>query len=89
MSLTKNIITDKVESVDTELGWHNVQVREAHIIIENGKEISRSNHRYLIHPTDDWSSYPSEVQAICNVVHTTERQNAYTNYMNSSPEDDS
>ena len=42
MNHSKNVITDKIEMVDTELGWQVVQVREAHIILEDGVEISES-----------------------------------------------
>ena len=41
MTLSKNVITDKIEMVDTELGWQVVQVREAHIILEDGVEFQK------------------------------------------------
>jgi len=89
MSLSKTVTTDKIEMVDTGLGWSVVQVREAHIITENGQEISRSNHRYSINPTDSWSEMPADVQAICSAVHTSARQTAYSNYMaNNTPVDE-
>ena len=89
MALTKTVTTDKIETVDTGLGWHVVQVREAHVISEDGVEVSRTNRRYSINPTDTWTSYPADVQAICTAMHTTDRQSAYTTYMsNTGPEDD-
>ena len=36
MTLSKNVITRVKQMVDTELGWQVVQVREAHIILEDG-----------------------------------------------------
>lgn len=78
MSLTKTSILDKIEMFDTGRGWHIVQCRRADIISENGEEISRSYHRYCINPDADWSSEPEQVQAICNVAHTTDEIAAFT-----------
>ena len=88
MTLSKNVITDKIEMVDTELGWQVVQVREAHIILEDGVEVSRKFFRYSVNPTDDWSSYPADVQAICAVAHTNDRKEAYAAYLNDDGESD-
>ena len=68
MTLSKNVITDKIEMVDTELGWQVVQVREAHIIpFEAVLTFLARMPRYAVNPTDDWSqSYPANVQAICD-----------------------
>ena len=67
MSLTKEVTADKIEVVATEDG-HVVQVRTATRIVEDGAVISQSYHRHVISPGDDWSSEPSNVQAICNAV---------------------
>jgi archaellum component FlaF (FlaF/FlaG flagellin family) len=67
MSLTKEVTADKIEVVATEDG-HVVQVRTATRIIEDGAVISQSYHRHVINSGDDWSSEPSNVQAICNAV---------------------
>ena len=67
MSLTKEVIADKIEVVATEDG-HVVQVRTATRIVEDGAVISQSYHRHVINSGDDWSSEPSNVQAICNAV---------------------
>jgi|TARA_R100000149_G_scaffold41664_1_gene16170 hypothetical protein len=88
MTLSKNVITDKIEMVDTGLGWHIVQVREAHVITEDGVEVSRTNRRYSINPTDSWTSYPADVQSICAVAHTDARKAAYTAYLNDDGEGD-
>jgi hypothetical protein len=56
-----------------------VQVRTATVITEDGTELSRNFHRHVVAPSDDWSSEDSEVQAICNAVHTTARITAYNN----------
>jgi len=67
MSLTKEVLADKIEVVATEDG-HVVQVRTATRIVEDGAVISQSYHRHVIQSGDDYSSEPSNVQAICNAV---------------------
>ena len=67
MSLTKTVTADKIEVVATEDG-SVVQVRTATKIVEDGAVISQSYHRHVINSGDDWSSEPSNVQAICNAV---------------------
>ena len=67
MSLTKEVTADKIEVVATEDG-HVVQVRTATKVLEDGAVISQSYHRHVINSGDDWSSEPSNVQAICNAV---------------------
>ena len=67
MSLTKEVTADKIEVVTTE-GGSVVQVRTATRIVEDGAVISQSYHRHVINSGDDWSSEPSNVQAICNAV---------------------
>ena len=67
MSLTKETVADKIEVVATEDGFV-VQVRTATRIVEDGAVISQSYHRHVINSGDDWSSEPSNVQAICNAV---------------------
>jgi len=67
MSLTKETVADKIEVVATDNG-SVVQVRTATRIVEDGAVISQSYHRHVINSGDDWSSEPSNVQAICNAV---------------------
>lgn len=67
MSLTKEVTADKIEVVVTENG-SVVQVRTKTCIMEDGVELSSSYHRHVINSGDDWSSEPSNVQAICNAV---------------------
>ena len=67
MAITKEVKYDKVEVVGD---YKMIQCREATIIIEDGKEISRSFHRHVLQPDSDISGEPQEVQDICNVVWT-------------------
>ena len=67
MALTKEVTADKIEVV--EAGDNTVvQVRTATRVLEDGAVISQSYHRHVIQSGDDWSSEPSNVQAICVAV---------------------
>ena len=87
MALTEETLQDKIEVV----GEHKaVQVRTATVIKRDGVEISRTFHRYVLHPsikTDDtWantdiSSESTEVQGICNIVWTDAVKTAYQEAM--------
>ena len=69
MALTKSVTADKVEVVTGQDEDGNdvtsVQVRTATKVLEDGAVISQSYHRHVIQSGDDWSSEPSNVQAIC------------------------
>ena len=87
MAITKEIIEDKIEVVGD---YKTIQVRTATVIKEDGVEISRSFHRYVLdcvssvqNADDSWthtdtnvSSESAEVQAICTAVWTTTVKNA-------------
>ena len=72
MSLTKEVTADKIEVVTGQDEDGNattsVQVRTATRVLEDGAVISQSYHRHVIQSGDDYSSEPSNVQAICNAV---------------------
>lgn len=76
MALTKTEVEDKIEVVDTG-SWSIVQVRTATVIREDEAELSRSYHRHLISPADDWSSESDKVKAICDAVHNDTTKAAY------------
>lgn len=67
MSLTKEVVADKIEVVTAENG-PVVQVRTATRIIEDGEVISSSYHRHVINSGDDYSSEPANVRAVCSAV---------------------
>ena len=72
MALTKEVVADKIEVVQGQDEDGNatqvVQVRTTTKVLEDGAVISQSYHRHVIQSGDDWSSEPSNVQAICNAV---------------------
>jgi hypothetical protein len=83
MALTEETIQDKIEIVGD---YKIVQVRTATVIKRDGKEISRSFHRHIVKPNisaDDLANESTEVQAICNAVHTDAIKTAYAKHLES------
>jgi len=78
MALEKTVAADKIEIVGT---YKAVQVRTATVITEDGVELSRSFHRHVIQPGDDYSNEEAEVQAVCAAVHTDEVKAAYAAFL--------
>lgn len=72
--ITKSIITDKIEIVGSH---RHVQVRTATVIEEDGVELSRSFHRHVVSPTDDYIGETDEVKAVCEAVFTAQVIEAY------------
>ena len=86
MAITKTLENDKIEIV----GKWNIQVRNATIIKEDGKELTRSFHRKVLecvssvknaddswtHTDTDVSGESDEVKGICTAVWTTTVKNA-------------
>tara|TARA_R110000824_G_scaffold102593_1_gene244072 strand:- start:437 stop:688 length:252 start_codon:yes stop_codon:yes gene_type:complete len=75
MAIEKTIEQDKIEVVGQ---YKAVQVREATVIIEDGKELTRSFHRYVLHPDSDISGETAEIQSIANTVWTDDVKTAWT-----------
>lgn len=67
MTLEKQEIVDKIEIVGP---YRHVQVRKATVILEDGKELSRSFKRHVVNPGQSNSKEDNLVQAVCNAVHT-------------------
>ena len=84
MALSELTEYDKIEVV----GEHKaVQVRKATVIKKDGKEITRSFERYVLHPDSNIGGQPTEVTAICNAVWTDAVKDAWKTYLASeSPE---
>ena len=80
MALTEETVQDKIEVVGD---YKMVQVRTATVIKRDGTEISRSFSRHVVKPNisaDDLANESTEVQAICNAVHTQTVKDAYADY---------
>jgi phage host-nuclease inhibitor protein Gam len=78
MALTEETVQDKIEVVGD---FKHVQVRTAVVIKRDGVEISRSYHRHVVAPDADITGESTEVQNICNVVHTDEVKAAYAAHL--------
>jgi len=81
MALTEETIQDKIEVVGD---YKMVQVRTATVIKRDGTEISRSYHRHVVAPNisaDDLANESTEVQSICNAVHTDAIKAAYATHL--------
>ena len=84
MALAESIEYDKIEVVGT---YKAVQVRKATVIKKDGKELTRSFERYVLHPgtldasdnlvDTDLSGEPAEVSAICTAAWTTDVKAAW------------
>ena len=66
MSLNKEQKIDKIEVVENG----TLQVRQVTKIMEDGKELSSSYHRWSFAPGDDVSDQPANVQAIAAAAWT-------------------
>ena len=75
MALTKTYTIDKIEVVGK---YKAVQVKQLLVISENGQEISRNAHRYVLTPDADITNQPADVQAICNTAWTQEVKDAWS-----------
>ena len=81
MALTEETIQDKLEIVGD---YKMVQVRTAVVIKRDSTEISRSFSRHVVAPNinaDDLANESTEVQAICNAVHTDAIKTAYAEHL--------
>jgi hypothetical protein len=85
MALTKEIKADKVEIVGK---FHHVQVRTATIVLDDDVELSRSFHRHVIAPGDDYSNEEQWVQDVCAAAHTPEIVAAYEAHLAEQAETD-
>lgn len=65
MALSERSFIGKIEILPE---IDSVQVLTCNVIDKDGEEISRSNHRHVIGPDDDYSSEPDEVKAAVAAV---------------------
>lgn len=81
MALTEETVQDKIEVVGD---FKHVQVRTATVIKRDGTEISRGYSRHVVAPdisSTDLANESTEVQAICNAVHTDAIKAAYAAHL--------
>ena len=81
MALTKQTITDKIESVKVQ-NHYVLQVREAVQVLENGNLLSQNYHRYVLNPDADVSTISDPVVlAQFNAVMTQEIKANYQTFL--------
>ena len=80
MALSESIEYDKIEVVGQ---YKTVQVREATVIKKDGKELTRSFHRYVLNPDADVSKEPAEIKAVCDAVWTDAVKNSWKTFQES------
>ena len=86
MSLTKQTITDKIESVRIQ-NYYVLQVREAIQVLEDGNLLSQDFHRYVLNPDHDVSTISdATVKAQFNAVMTDEVKANYTKFVKEQAE---
>ena len=70
---------EKLEVIDSinVLESGHIEVRQATKILEDGKELSKSYHRWVISPGDEISAQDKKVQDIAKAVHTKEVVDKY------------
>ena len=66
MALTKEQVIDKIEVLENG----SIQIRQVTRIMEDGKELSKSYHRWAFDPGSDVSDQPANVQAIAAAAWT-------------------
>jgi hypothetical protein len=71
--LEKQVAVDRIEVVEDGC----VQVRQVTRIIEDGVELSKSYHRWILVPGQNIADQEPRVQAVCNAVWTPEVIAAY------------
>ena len=67
MALSKVITQDKIEIVGE---FKAIQIRTKTAVLEDGVELSSGFHRHVVSAGDDYSNESTEVQAICELMHT-------------------
>ena len=81
MALTKQTITDKIESVRVQ-DYYVLQVREAIQVLENNNVISQNYHRYVLNPDTDVSTISDPVvKAQFEAVMTKEVKDNYAKFI--------
>ena len=88
MALSEAIEYDRIEVTGK---YKTVQVREATIISKDGKELTKSFHRYVLHPgtldasdnlvDTDLSDQPAEVSSVASAAWTQSIKDSYKTFL--------
>ena len=81
MALTKQTITDKIETVSVQ-DYYVLQVRESVQVLEDGNVISQNFHRYTLTPDADVSTISdSVILTQFNAIMTDEVKTNYQTFL--------
>ena len=81
MALTKQTITDKIETVKVR-NHYVIQVREDKQVLEDGVKLSGTYHRYVLQPNVDVSTITdATVKAQFEAVMTKEVKDNYAKFL--------
>lgn len=81
MALTKQKITDKIETVKVQ-DHYVLQVREVVQVLEDGNMISQSFHRYVLDPNHDISTISdATIKVQFEAIMTDEVKANYTKFL--------
>ena len=81
MALTKQTITDKIETVSVQ-DYYVLQVRESVQVLEDGNVISQNFHRYTLSPDADVSTISdSVILAQFNAIMTDQVKQNYQTFL--------
>ena len=87
MALTKQTITDKIETVKVK-DHFIIQIREDKQVLENGVKLSGTYHRYVLNPDHDISTITdTTVLAQFNAVMTSEVKQNYQDFLDQQLKD--
>jgi hypothetical protein len=73
MALIEKQIIDKIEIIENNC----IHVRTATIIEKDGIELTRTFHRHVVSPIDDYSDQDKKVKAIADAIFTDDVIDAY------------
>jgi len=73
MGLEKKVVIDSINVLENG----QMQIRQATKIMEDGKEIGKTYHRWVVSPGDDVSKQTKRVKNIASVIHDQETINAF------------
>jgi len=76
--LEKKVVIDKIEVLEDG----QIQIRQATKIMEDGKEISKSYHRWVLAPGQNVDDQIQKVKDIANATWTEEVISAYQEKIN-------
>ena len=73
MALEEKVVIDKIEVLQDG----QIQIRQATLVLKDGKEIAKTYHRWVKAPGDDVSDQTDRVKSVANAVWTEDVKKKY------------